>query len=356
MPLIEACAACAGVPRAFGLGPELELASYFELGVVAQWQLVQSRLAERVQECVDPLPVLRQLTEAPEPRFRFHVPGVISRVLAGQAALALQLLKPMASEEHDLASEAVQAFGVRPHAEAIGPDIVRPLLDWARDPSARVRRAAMEAVRPRGVWVKHLSWAVDMPAFLLPLVEALRGDDSEWVASAVGNALNDISRSSPELVLALVARWQEEGEAGPWQERIVRKGLRSLTKTGDPRALRLLGFEELDLAVEVRLRSGEPARPNSALVFELELENRDRTTKADLVYEIQTPGKNPERPRKQRYRAGVVEVPGFCNSQLLIRERIFDRKAAQLIDGLCRALFFLNGQEVAQIEFQLQRE
>lgn len=356
LPLLEAACLAAGLPRAFGLQQELEAAHYFDLGVVAQWKLTQERLTERVGESDEPLEQLRVLAATPEPRLRFHVPGVIARWLADHPELALQELRSLANDGDLLVAEAVQAFGVRPQAESLGPQVLPFLLDWARDPSEFVRRAAIEAVRPRGVWVKHLSWSVEAPSYLVPLFEQLRGDRSQYVANAVGNALNDIAKKNPQLVLELCARWLSEGEAGPWQEHIVRKALRGLARLGEPRALALLGFGRLDIAAQVELRSENPARPNRALVFELEIENRDAATKADLVYEIQTPGKVAGKPRKQRFRAGAIEIPGFCVSEFHIRERIFDRKAARLIDGDCAALFFLNGEEVARVEFPLVRE
>jgi 3-methyladenine DNA glycosylase AlkC len=321
LPLLEAAALAAGLPRALGLEQELIAAGYFELGVVAQWRLTQDRLAERVAEADEPRELLHRLAASEEARLRFHVPGVLARHYAEQPDAALQELRSLAEDEDLLVAEAVQAFGVR----------------------------------PRGVWVKHLSWSVDAPAYLGPLLEQLRGDSSRFVANAVGNALNDIAKKKPELVLEIVSRWQEEGDAGPWQEHIVRKALRGLAKQGDPRALQALGFQALDLTARVEVRSPLPAKPNTALIFELEIENHDAAGKADLVYEIRTPGKNPQRPRKQRYRAGAMEIPGFCTSQFHIRERIFDRKAAKLLAGECAALFFLNGDQVAEVRFPLER-
>jgi 3-methyladenine DNA glycosylase AlkC len=356
LPLLEAACLAEGLPRAFGLKQELEVAGYFELGVVAQWKLIQNRLAERVDEAEDPLAQLRALAASAEPRLRFHVPGVIARWLADRPEQALLELRALASDDDLLVAEAVQAFGIRPQAESLGPDVIQFLLDWARDSSEYVRRAAIEAVRPRGVWVKHLSWSVEAPSYLVPLFEQLRGDCSQYVANAVGNALNDIAKKKPQLVLELCARWLSEGEAGPWQDHIVRKALRGMARQGDARALQLLGFGRLDVRVQAFLQSENPARPNSALVFLLEIENLDAATKADLVYEIQTPGKAAGKPRKQRFRAGAVEIPGFCVSEFHIRERIFDRKAARLIDGTCATLFFLNGEEVARVEFPLERE
>jgi len=355
LPLLEAACVHSGVPRAFGLAEELAAADYFELGIVAQWKLIQDRLAERLAEDFDPLALLHQLADYPEPRVRFHLPGICARLLADHPQRVLEELRPMAADASGMVGEAVQAFGLRPQAEALGPEIVHDLIDWTRDPSVTVRRAAVEALRPRGVWVKHLKWSVAAPALMLPIIEELRGDRSRYVANAVGNALNDISKKKPELVLEVASRWQEEGEVGPFQEHIIRKALRTMVKDGDERALALLGFGALDLKVQAKLVNASPVPPNSALVFELEIQNEGPTCAAQLVYEIETPGKNPARPRRKKYRAGEVEIPGSCWSEFKVRERIFDRKTAPLLDGLCKARFFLNGKIYQTVEFEILR-
>ncbi len=355
LPLVEAEAARAGLPRAFGLEQELIAAGYFELGVMAQWKLVQDRTAERAAEAADPLLPLRELADSDEPMVRFHVPGAMARVLVAQPEIVIEELLPLASDESMLVAESVQAFGLRPQADALGPEVLELLHDWINHPSEFVRRAAVEAVRPRGVWVKHLDWSVQAPAHLVPLLDHLRGDSSRYVANAVGNTLNDISRRNPELVLELAARWQMGEDAGPLQEHVIRKGLRSLLKSGDPRAMAALGYGALDLNMQVRLRNGSPVEPNTALVFEIEIHNEGPTTRAELVYQIETAGKNPQRPRRQRYRAGEIEIAGRCMSEFFIRERIFDRKSARLIDGGAGARFFLNGVEYGAVSFEVQR-
>jgi 3-methyladenine DNA glycosylase AlkC len=355
LPLIEAACAAAGVPRAFGLKQELIRAGYFNLGIVGQWSLAQERLAERVAESSDPLALLRRLAASAEPRMRFHVPGMMARFLANHPERVIEELRPLAADENKYVAEAVQAFGVRPQAAALGPEVLQLLHSWVTDPSPYVRRAAIEAVRPRGVWVKHLAWSVDAPALLLPLFEALRGDPEIYVANAVGNALNDISKKKPELVLEIASRWTTEGEAGPLQAHMVRKALRTMVKVGDPRALSLLGYGQLDVRLQAKLRNPQPVGPNSALVMEIEVQNDGPSGKANLVYEIETPGKHPQRPRRKRYQAGTVEIPGYCTSELRIRERIFDRKAAKLIDGACAVKLFLNGKQYAVLNFELKR-
>lgn len=229
------------------------------------------------------------------------------------------------------------------------------LLPWTEDPVAQVRRAAVQAVRPRGFWVKRLPWAHDAPGLLLPILERLRDEDERFPANAVANCFNDISRVRPELALAVLGRWLEEGR-GAQTEHVVRKALRSLIKAGDPRAMALFGLGELPLEVVARLQGAEVVPPNSALVFLLQVQNSGEAAVGQLVYEMSTTGRNSTRPRRKRYQGGDHLIAGRGETMLRVRERIFDRRAAPLIDGPGEALFWINGIQVAQVKFTVQRE
>lgn len=355
LPLLEAACVHAGLPRAFTLGAELEASGYFRTTLMGQWNLAHQLLWERAREVSDPLVSLRRLALYPEPRVRFYAPGVLARVLEEHPQLVLGVLRGWAADENLWVAEAVQAFGIRPQLQRLGPDSVRLLADWVRDPSPFVRRAAIEAARPRGVWVKRLEWAQEMPAVLLPLLEPLRQESVQYVANAVGNALNDVSKDHPQLVLEVMHRWWPHHQEAPLLERICRKALRTLMKNGDPFAMRLLGFGQLDLRAKVKLLNGTVVRPNSTLIFELELHNRGASASAHLVYEIETVGRNPQRPRKHRFQAGSLQLPGKGRFKLQVQERIFDRRATPLLDGPGSCRFYLNGVEVAKVEFRLER-
>jgi hypothetical protein len=68
------------------------------------------------------------------------------------------------------------------------------------------------------------------------------------VRRSVANHLNDIAKDHPEVALECAQRWLVTGGDGAaW---VVRHGLRTLVKRGDPAALALLGF---DHAAPVRL-------------------------------------------------------------------------------------------------------
>jgi 3-methyladenine DNA glycosylase AlkC len=158
------------------------------------------------------------------------VRGWAAYALAGDPELSLAgkllALRPLADDLH---------FGVREWAWlAARPYISRELLlavsllaKWADSESERIRRFASEATRPRGVWSAHIAKLVESPELGLPILEALRADESKYVQDSVGNWLNDAAKKRAEWVRELCQRWLVESPKESTQ-RICRRGQRSL--------------------------------------------------------------------------------------------------------------------------------
>jgi hypothetical protein len=102
-----------------------------------------------------------------------------------------------------------------------------------------VRRLVSEGTRPRLPWGRQLTPFIDDPSPILPLLEKLKDDESEYVRRSVSNNLNDIAKDHPEVVLKVARQWLVN--AGPERTRLVEHGLRTLLKRGDARALALIG-------------------------------------------------------------------------------------------------------------------
>lgn len=123
---------------------------------------------------------------------------------------------------------------IRPHLVRDLPRAIRLLGPWVRDPDANVRRCAVEATRPRGVWTAHVEALKRDPEPARPLLEPVRSDPSLYVRNAVGNWLNDASKSRADWVRALCDRWTAESST-PETAAIVKRGLRTLRKAGGSR-------------------------------------------------------------------------------------------------------------------------
>ena len=106
---------------------------------------------------------------------------------------------------------------------------LRLLGQWVQHEDAGVRRCAIEATRPRGVWTEHIQALKSDPSLGLPLLETVRTDASRYVQLSVANWLNDASKSQPDWVRKVCARWLKESTT-PETKWIVHHALRTLRK------------------------------------------------------------------------------------------------------------------------------
>jgi len=132
-------------------------------------------------------------------------------------------------------------FAVRPFILRDSKRMMAQMLTWTKHSSEQVRRLASEGCRPR------LPWAVALPAFkadpspILPILEQLKCDPSEFVRRSVANNPNDITKDHPPVVLDVLRRWYTD-DRGPEMTAMVNHALRTLIKQGDPRALEMIGY------------------------------------------------------------------------------------------------------------------
>jgi 3-methyladenine DNA glycosylase AlkC len=146
----------------------------------------------------------------------------------------------------DLTRFGSAEFAIRPFILRDQPATLAVLQSWAADANEHVRRLASEGSRPRLPWGARLQSLVADPSPTLPILTALRADESLYVRKSVANHLNDICKDHPDIVLDLVSTWDRSNPRTAW---IVKHALRTLIKRGHPRALALLG-------------AGKPARVN----------------------------------------------------------------------------------------------
>ena len=145
---------------------------------------------------------------------------------------------------------ALRAFTIRSTSEfALRPFLLRhpgktmaALKTWVSDPNEHVRRLVSEGSRPRLPWGLRLKPFIANPAPILPLLEALKDDPSEFVRRSVANSLNDIAKDHPDVVAAVAKRWLKD--ASPERARLVRHACRTLVKAGHAKTLAALGYAD----------------------------------------------------------------------------------------------------------------
>ena len=176
---------------------------------------------------------------------------------------------------------------IRPFIERHPVTTYRYLRRWTQDPDEHVRRLVSEGTRPRLPWAPQLRGLIADPSPAIELLDRLYDDESEYVRRSVANHLNDISKDHPELAIECARRWQAGSTRGDY---VVRHGLRSLIKKGDPSALALLGFEYDNEVQLVRLEI-RPTRIDigDEILLEAEL-TAPTATKAVIDYVVHYQG------------------------------------------------------------------
>ena len=141
---------------------------------------------------------------------------------------------------YEITKRATAEFSIRTPLRDHTDATLRVLEEWTADDNVHVRRLVSEGTRPRLPWSFRLEVFQDDPAPVIALLERLKDDPVEYVRRSVANNLNDIAKDHPEVVVATARRWWADGDAA--RRRLVRHGLRTLIKAGDPDALDVLGF------------------------------------------------------------------------------------------------------------------
>jgi 3-methyladenine DNA glycosylase AlkC len=140
---------------------------------------------------------------------------------------------------HFLTRHSSGEFAIREFLRRDLPRTLAVMRQWAQDENEHVRRLASEGCRPRLPWSFRLEALVADPAPVMPILEQLQADPSLYVRKSVGNHLNDISKDHPAWLLDRLRAWDASPPFTAW---ILKRGLRSLIKAGDPRALRVFNF------------------------------------------------------------------------------------------------------------------
>lgn len=255
---------------------------------------------------------------------------------------ALRRLTPLFSAE----------FAVRPFLIADPQRALAILSAWLDDPDPNVRRLISEGTRPR------LPWGAQLPAFrrdpqpVLSLLTRLRDDPAEYVRRSVANNLNDIAKDHPALVVETARAWWRE--AGPARQAVVRHGLRTLVKQGDPAALRVLGFTTRPRVEATFRASAATLRIGESLELELLLRStgrrRQRLVVDYVVHYQRAGGKTGAKVFKWRN----IELPTGGEVRLSRKHAFVPRSVRRLYAGEHRLEVQVAGRVLAALKIDLE--
>ena len=253
-----------------------------------------------------------------------------------------------ALERFTMASSSEEA--VRPFIKRDPERMMAQMLEWAGHPNEHVRRLASEGCRPRLPWMMALDDFKRDPSPIMPILERLKDDESEYVRRSVANNLNDVSKDHPALVLALAQRWHGESER---TDAILKHGCRTLLKRGIPEALALFGFAPEAEVTAGGFRLASDRVPfGGDVVFAWELRHdAAEPVPVRLDYAIDYVKKNGKTSRKV-FKLSERSVPPGAVSYSR-KQPLRDMTTRKHYPGMHRVTLIVNGREAASAEFEL---
>jgi len=233
------------------------------------------------------------------------------------------------------------------------PDrMLAAMMVYAQADDEHVRRLASEGCRPRLPWAMALPELKRDPAPILPILEILRDDSSEYVRRSVANNLNDISKDHPERVLTIAERWLGEEREDPNRVRLVKHACRTLLKSGEPRAMRLFGFTDPQHVTVSKLELDSSVVPiGGQCVFRVHLEGKPALGLVRLEYVIYYRMANGSLGPKV-FKLSEFESPAVTR-QVVRRHAFRDLSTRKHHAGGHELALRVNGVEKARVGFTL---
>ncbi len=282
----------------------------------------------------------------------------ITMDVSGFEAMTLHDYVELYGQDHwDLSLSAIRFFNRR----ASGEFAIRPFLDvdpergmqfmksCADDEHENVRRFASEGCRPRLPWAMVLPAFKKDPALILPILDKLKDDPSEFVRKSVANNLNDISKDNPDIVLDLCEKWQGISPRTDW---IIKQACRTLLKSGDKRAMVLFGFGHPEHLFIDNLSVKKPAlKIGEEQFFSFTLKvNEKKKCKVRLEYAVFYVKSNKVSKKIFQISENSYQ-PGEYN---FTRKQTFENMSTrQHYPGRHEIAVIVNGDEKARVAFSL---
>jgi 3-methyladenine DNA glycosylase AlkC len=269
----------------------------------------------------------------------------IARIGIQEPEIALPLLR-------DMTPHFSSEFGIRPFLEEHPALVLKTFQLWARNPDEHIRRLASEGSRTRLPWGKRLKRLTSDPSPMLPILELLKDDPSEYVRRSVANHLNDWSRDHPELTCTIAERWWVD--ASPQRRRLISHALRTLVKAGNPRALAILGCSPPELEVTSFVLQPTNVNLGESLTVTASLASLvDRSQSLIIDYVIHHRKANGNLSPKV-FKGSKVALPGGGRYHWKKQHALRPVTTRTYYPGLHRVELVINGKSFGIREFRLE--
>ena len=232
--------------------------------------------------------------------------------------------------------------------------MMQQMLEWSRHPNHHLRRLASEGCRPRLPWAKALPAFKQNPDDILPILENLKNDPSEYVRKSVANNLNDISKDHPELVVSIAKKWKDHTKNTDW---IIKHACRTLLKQGNAEVMQLHGFGS---SKKIKLQNFEILTPHvnigDYLAFRFLLQNlENKPKKIRLEYAIYYQKANGTLSKKV-FMISEKEYPAQSETTILRKQSFKLISTRKFHPGLHQIGIIINGIEKNRGDFYVIKQ
>jgi 3-methyladenine DNA glycosylase AlkC len=244
-------------------------------------------------------------------------------------------------------------YAIRPFLAHDPERAMEHLYAWAEHENHHVRRLASEGCRPRLPWGIALTSFKKDPSPILPVLEKLKDDPSEYVRKSVANNLNDISKDHPELVLDVCERWHGQTANTDW---IIKHACRGLLKSGNRRAMHLFGFADTENVTVSNLtfdRCTLSVGEELPFTFELRVDSEE-ACRVRLEYAVEYARPEGKVSRK----VFQIKEESFAPGTHVISRKLTlaDQSTRKHYPGQHRITIIVNGVGMAEAAFELTDE
>ena len=240
-------------------------------------------------------------------------------------------------------------FAVRPFIINQEERMMAQMLAWSKHENEHIRRLASEGCRPALPWAMALPKFKKDPSPVLPILEQLKSDPSQYVRKSVANNLNDISKTRPDIVIKTAADWYGENEHTNW---ILKHGCRTLLKQGNPDILALFGLNDTKSIEVGNFTSDVKSVPiGGDMNFSFDI-SATEDTKARLEYGIDYVKSNGKRSRKI-FKLSEVSLKENEKKTYTRKHSFADLSTRRHYPGIHSVTLIVNGAEQGTLEFEL---
>jgi 3-methyladenine DNA glycosylase AlkC len=132
---------------------------------------------------------------------------------------ALKLLETTVAQDPNWRVQEMLAKAFDYYCKTLGYEKSLSIIKkWLSDNNSNIKRAVIEGLR---IWTAR-PYFKDNPAVAIQLISEHKSDDSEYLRKSVGNALRDIGKKHPDLVLNEISTWDLSNKKTAFTRKLIK--------------------------------------------------------------------------------------------------------------------------------------